>query len=94
MIVNYSSLQLLKALSPPLLLPPLQLAPFQREVTVGERSALSEDEIQLLLLFVSLRLFPSPLLFESLVCSSLFLIFLRAHFFVCVVNPTEWDNAA
>lgn len=66
--------------------PPPQLAPFKREVTVSERSALFQDELQLLLLlFVSPSLplslsFSIPLLCDPLVCFSFFLIFSEAFF--------------
>lgn len=75
---------LLLFLHPP---PPPQLAPFKREVTVSERSALFKDELQLLLLlFVSpfFSVFHHPLLRRPLVCFS-FSDFLRGFF--VVVTP-------
>lgn len=72
--------------------PPPQLAPFRREVTVSERSALFEDEPQLLLL-----LFVSPSLPSLPLCLSpspssvahFFLIFSGAFFVgVTLLNGT------
>lgn len=73
--------------------PPPQLAPFRREVTVCERSALFEDEPQLLLLL----LFVSPSLPSLPLCLSpspssvarFFLIFSEAFFVgVTLLNGT------